>query len=84
MVIMLVANYSTVRNNLKSYCDMAFDQDETIVVTRKDNKNIVMLSMDRFNEMEKQIRNAQYLSKIDRSFEQLYSGNGQVHDLIEE
>ena len=47
---MLVANYSTVRNNLKSYCDMAFDQDETIVVTRQDNKNIVMLSMDRFNE----------------------------------
>ena len=81
---MLAANYSTVRNNLKSYCDMAFDQDETIVVTRKDNKNIVMLSMDRFNEMEKQIRNAQYFSKIDRSFEQLYSGNGQVHDLIEE
>ena len=81
---MLAANYTSVRNNLKSYCDMASDQDETIIVTRKDNKNIVMISIDRFNEMEKQIRNAQYLAKLDRSFEQLYSGHGQPHDLIEE
>ena len=81
---MLAANYTSVRNNLKSYCDLASDQDETIIVTRKDNKNIVMLSMDRYNEMEKQIRNARYLAELDRSFEQLYSGNGQIHDLIEE
>ena len=81
---MLAANYTSVRNNLKSYCDMASDQDETIIVTRKDNKNIVMISIDRFNEMEKQIRNAQYLAKLDRSFEQLYSGKGQKHELIEE
>ena len=81
---MLAANYTSVRNNLKSYCDMASDQDETIIVTRKDNKNIVMISLDRYNEMEKQIRNTIYLEKIDRAFDQLYSGNGQHHDLIED
>ena len=54
---MLAANYTAVRNNLKSYCDMAADQDETIIVTRKNDKNVVMISLDRYNEMEKQIRN---------------------------
>lgn len=81
---MLAANYTSVRNNLKSYCDMAADQDETIIVTRKNDKNIVMISLNRYNEMEKQIRNVLYMNKIDRSFEQLYSGNGQSHELIED
>ena len=81
---MVAANYTSVRNNLKSYCDLASDRDETIIVTRKDEKNIVLISLDRFNEMEKQIRNLQYLAKLDRSFEQLYSGRGQVHELIED
>lgn len=81
---MLAANYTTVRNNLKNYCDLASDRNETIIVTRKNDKNVVMISMERYNEMEKQIRNTLYLSKLDRAFDQLYSGNGQEHELIEE
>ena len=34
--------------------------------------------------MEKEIRNSQYLAKLDRAFDQLYSGNGQEHELIED
>lgn len=81
---MLAANYTAVRNNLKSYCDIASDTGEAIIVTRKNDKNIVMISLDRYNEMEKQIRNTNYLEKIDRAFDQLYSGDGQHHDLIED
>lgn len=81
---MLATNYTTVRNNLKSYCDLASDKNETIIITRKDDKNVVMLSLDHYNEMEKAIRNAKYLAKLDRSFEQLYSGNGQIHELVED
>ena len=33
---------------------------------------------------EKEIRNAQYLAKLDRSFDQLYTGKGQEHELIED
>lgn len=33
---------------------------------------------------EKEIRNAQYMTKIDRSFDQLYTGKGQEHELIED
>lgn len=46
---MLVVNYSTIRNNLKSYCDEATDNNETVIVTRKDEKNVVILSLDKYN-----------------------------------
>lgn len=81
---MIAANYTSVRNNLKTYCDMATDNNETIIVTRKAEKNIVILSLTRYNELMKALRNAQYYDKIDRAFLQLRSGGGQVHDLIEE
>lgn len=80
---MVATNYSTVRNNFKGYCDMATDQGETVLVTRKDDRNIVIMSLDAYNAMMKEIRNAQYLAKIDRGFEQIRSGRGQVHELIE-
>ena len=80
---MVATNYTDVRNNLKKYCDMASDADETVIVTRKANKNVVIMSLERFNLMEKAIRNSQYLAKLDRAFDQLYSGKGQEHELIE-
>ena len=33
---------------------------------------------------EEVIRNSEYLAKLDSAFEQLYSGKGQEHELIEE
>ena len=81
---MVAANYTAVRNNLKNYFDMASDVGETVIVTRKANKNVVILSLERFNLMEKAIRNSQYLAKLDRAFDQLYAGKGQEHELIEE
>lgn len=80
---MIATNYTSVRNNLKNYCDMATDNDETIIVTRKAEKNIVILSLNRYNELMKALQNAQYNEKLERSFHQLRSGKGQIHDLID-
>ena len=80
---MLAVNYSTIKNNLKSYCDEVSDHDEVIIVTRKKEKNVVILSLDKYNRMEKAARNAEYLAMLDRGIAQLESGNGQQHDLIE-
>lgn len=80
---MLAVNYSTIRNNLKSYCDRATDENETVIVTRKDEKNIVIMSLEQYNSMMKSAKNAEYLAKIDRSIEQLNSGEGKAHELIE-
>lgn len=80
---MIAINYSTMRNKLKDYCDAATDNNETVIVTRKDEKNVVLLSLDHYNTIMKAARNAEYLAKIDRSIDQLLRGEGKVHDLIE-
>ena len=81
---MVAVNYTAVRNNLKEFCDMATDDNETVIVTRKANKNVVIVSLERFDLMEKAIRNSEYLAKLDRSFDQLYAGKGHGHELIED
>ena len=81
---MLAVNYSTIRNNLKDYCDKVSDEAETVIVTRKGEKNVVIMSLEQYNDLMKAQRNAEYLSKIDRAFQQLETGNGRTHELIED
>ena len=64
---MLAVNYSTIRSNLKEYCDKATDENETVIVTRKDEKNVVLISLEKYNEFMRTIRNAEYLNKLDKS-----------------
>ena len=80
---MLAVNYSTIGNNLKTYCDEATENGETVIVTRKDEKNVVILSLEKYNQIMKAARNAEYLAMIDRGLQQLESGRGQQHELIE-
>lgn len=80
---MVAVNYSTVRENLKTYCDRVTDEQETVIVTRKDEKNVVIISLDEWNSLQRAARNAEYLASLDRSFAQLRSGRGTAHELIE-
>ena len=80
---MLAVNYSTLRNNLKDYCDVVTDDYETVIVTRKDEKNIVIISLDEYNSLTKAAKNAAYLSMIDCSMAQLENG-GAVTKTMEE
>ncbi len=52
-------------------------------MTRKNEKNIVLMSLDKYNQLEKAARNNEYLAMIDRGIAQLEAGNGQEHELIE-
>lgn len=80
---MLAANFTTVRDNLKSYCDKVTDEGEALIVTRKDEKNVVVISLDEYNSMQKRLRNAEYLAKLDKSIEQLRQGKVVVKTMEE-
>jgi antitoxin YefM len=80
---MLAVNYSTIRNRLKDYCDKVTDNYETVIVTRKDEKNVVIISLDEYNALMKAAKNAAYLDMLDRSMEQIARGEGKAHELIE-
>ena len=71
---MLAVNYSTIRSKLKDYCDKATEDNETVIVTRKDEKNVVLISLKQYNELIKLARNVEYLNKIDKSMKQVEEG----------
>ncbi len=71
---MLAVNYSTIRENLKTYCDRVTDNNETVIVTRKGEKNVVIISLDEWNALQKAARNAEYLGKLDRAIADIKAG----------
>ena len=80
---MLAVNYSTIRSKLKDYCDRVTDEYETVIVTRKDEKNVVIISLDEYNSLKKAANNVAYLDMLDRAMAQIARGEGTVHELIE-
>lgn len=48
---MLAVNYSDLRNNLKEYCDKAVNDMETVLVTRKEDRHVVMISLEAYNNL---------------------------------
>ena len=80
---MLAVNYSTIRENLKSYCDKVTDDCETVIVTRKGEKNVVIISLEEWNELKRAAHNTEYLSKLDRSIADLKAGNVVVKSIEE-
>ncbi len=83
---MLAVNYSNLRNNMKSCMDKVTDDYETMIITRKNNKNVVMLSEEMYNNMLENIHllgNQANYNWLMESKRQLEEGNIQTHELIE-
>ena len=48
---MLAVNYTNLRDNMKHYMDTVTEDYETMIVTRKNNKNVVMFSEEAYNNL---------------------------------
>jgi antitoxin YefM len=84
---MLAVNYSTLRENLKEYCDTANNDFETIVVTRKSGGNIVLLSETEYNNLIENLyvrSNPDYYNKLMNSIEELKAGKTIRVELLDE
>lgn len=79
--------YSKLRQKLKYYLDIASEQHEPVIVTRGNEKNVVILSLDDYNAM---IETAYLLSTENNmkhllnSIDQAKKGNAFKKELIEE
>lgn len=71
--IVIAAKPIDIRAKLKDYMDIAFN-GEPVIVSRKENRNVVIVSEKEYNELQKARRNAEYLKNLDRSFSQLERG----------
>ena len=83
---MLAVNYTNLRDNMKTYMDRVTNDYETMIVTRKDNKNVVMLSEETYNNL---MENAYLMGNkanydwLMESKEQLEKGMFSVKNLAE-
>lgn len=80
---MIAVNFTTARNRFKDVCDKVTDGAETVFVTRKAERNVVIISAERYNELEKAERNAAYLKKLERGLAQVHAGHGIVKTMEE-
>lgn len=84
--IMLAVNYTNLRDNMKTYMDKVTDDYETLIVTRKDNRNIVMLSEEAYNNLMENIYvmgNKANYDWLMESKAQLESCKFSAHELVE-
>lgn len=83
---MLAVNYTNLRDNMKMYMDKVTDDYETLIVTRKDNKNVVMISEESYNNLMENIYvmgNKENYDWLMMGKAQLENGQCSVHELVE-
>ena len=49
---MKVVNYTDLRVNLKKWFDLVVDDLEEVIIKRKDNKDLVLISLDEYNALK--------------------------------
>ncbi|MDY3030318.1 MAG: type II toxin-antitoxin system Phd/YefM family antitoxin [Clostridia bacterium] len=83
---MLAVNYTNLRDNMKKHFDKITDDYETMIVTRKNNKNIVMMSEESYNTLMENVYimsdKANY-NWLMESKQQLENGDFCTKELIE-
>lgn len=83
---MLAVNYTTLRDNMKTCMDKVTDDYETMIVTRKNNRNVVLLSEETYNNLMENlylVGNKANYDWLMESKAQLENGLFSVHELDE-
>jgi antitoxin YefM len=78
-------SYSSLRQNLKSFMDKVYNDHDPLIITRKNNENLVLLSIDEYNSLMEtnyllgNDANAEHLKK---SIAQYIQGNAMKRELL--
>ena len=83
---MLATNFTNLRNNFKDYCDKVVDDAQTVIVTRKDDRNVVLISLDEYNNMQENMHifgDQEYVERLMESKRQIEQGHAKARKLIE-
>lgn len=71
---MITATVATdLKANLKYYIEKAISGD-SIIITRPKKKNVVLISEDEYNELQRIKKNSEYMYKLNISMEQAKQG----------
>ena len=73
---MLAVNYTNLRDNMKMYMDKVTDDYETMIVTRKDSKNVVIISEESYNNLMENV----YVMGNKANYDWLMKGKTQLEN----
>ena len=71
---MIAVKQVDIKANMKKYFDMVF-QGEQIIVPRKRNENVIVISEQEYNELQQIKRNVEYMKMINKSMKEAKDGN---------
>ena len=71
---MIAVKQVDIKANIKKYFDMVF-QGEQIIVPRKRNENVIVISEQEYNELQQIKRNVEYMKMINKSMKEAKDGN---------
>ena len=83
---MIAINYSQFREKMKMYLDLVTEDYEALVITRKNNKNVVVISEETYNNLLENIYVMGDRTNFDwlmESKQQLEQGKYSPRELIE-
>ena len=83
---MRAISYTTARNNLASTMKQVCDDHDPIIVTRKNNEAVILMSLEDYeslNETAYLMQNPKNAKRLIESVEELSAGKGTERDLVE-
>jgi len=83
---MRVINYTDLRLNLKKWLDLVVDDVEELIITRKNRKDLVLISLEEYNALKETnyLLSGNNREKLLKSLEEAKSGKTIQRGLIEE
>ena len=83
---MKVVNYTDLRLNLKKWLDLVVDDVEELIIKRKNNKDLVLISLEEYNSLKETsyLLSGKNRDVLMKSLEESKKGKSEEHKLIEE
>lgn len=84
---MQAISYSEARKNLKKYLDEVYNNHDPLIITRKNNENVVVISLDDYNSLTETnylLSSEKNAKRLLTSLEKVRKGKGIKKELIEE
>jgi antitoxin YefM len=84
---MRVLNYTEFRKNMKTVLDKTVEDHETVIISRSNDKDVVLLSLKDYNSWMETLylmRSEKNRTRLLESIENIEKGNFTQHDLIED
>ncbi|MBP5983869.1 MAG: type II toxin-antitoxin system prevent-host-death family antitoxin [Fluviicola sp.] len=83
---MKVVNYTDLRVNLKKWLDSVVNDVEELIIKRKNNKDLVVISLEEYNSLKETsyLLSGKNRDVLIHSINELKNKNTVQHDLLEE